>query len=291
VSGLEEGAPVKYNGVRIGKVSAVRVNPADVSEVLVELDIAGGTPIKKDVKAVIKSVGITGLKYVELTLGSNKAATLAPGAELVAGESDLDFLTGKAQVISERVDILLGQLIEITRPENVAKVDRILTDLADTLQDARAAVGELRERGTHVLGSLDELAGNAVLLTSDARSTLGGVMERLDRLVAITGEFLDRRFAEQLTTRITALVDSVHRKVEGGSFDQAVANVKDLTDRAKHLVATLDATVLQSQDDVNRTFSQLLEVVENLNDFSRLLKEDPSVLLRGASLEEKGGRR
>ena len=80
-------------------------------------------------------------------------------------------------------------------------------------------------------------------------------------------------------------------KVEGGVLDHALNNVNDLTDRARHLVTTLDATVVQSQDDVSRTFSYLLETIENLNDFSRLLKEDPRVLIRGASLGEKGDKR
>jgi phospholipid/cholesterol/gamma-HCH transport system substrate-binding protein len=287
VSGLEVGAPVKYNGVRVGKVADIKVSPTDVSEVLVELDLAGGTPIKTDVRAVIKSVGITGLKYIEFTLGSNTAATIQPGAEIPAGESDIDFLTGKAQVISERIDILLGQLILLTRKENVDKIDKVLSDVAALSGEFEETLSHYKRRVDTILDEGDALMAEATLLARDLRETMGGFLAHGDRLVDDVARFLDPELARRVTDRADGLMRAVQAKVEGGAVEDVVRLVQRFTGRASQLVDNVNLTVLQSQDDINRTFSYLLETVENLNDFSQMLKDDPSVLIRGAEREEK----
>ncbi len=283
VSGLEIGAPVKYNGVRVGKVATIRVNPDDVSQILVALDVDRSTPIKADVRATVTSVGITGLKYIDLTLGSNQARTLPPGSEIEAGESDLDFLTNKAQVISERVDLLLGQIIELTRPENIKRVDRILDDVA-------TVTSEVRERADRVLMKAEVLVDDLDVAVREATETAAALRADVARVSDAATGVLDRRLVEDITTRTSALLASVQRKVEGGIVDEVLRFVRDATKKAGTLLDNVNLTVVQSQDDVNRGLSQLLETIENLNDFSRMLREDPSVLLRGAEFEEKRGR-
>lgn len=287
VSGLEEGAPVKYNGVRVGKVANIRVSPGDVSEILVNLDLAAGTPIKNNVRAVIKSVGITGLKYVELTLGSNRAPTLKPGSEITAGESDLDFLTGKAQVISERIDILLGQLNVLTRDENLAQIDRILRDVADMTGEMKGMVREVRDRVASVGDKGEILLDDLHVTLEEANTSLVAVRSQGERLVSFAGRFLDPAFLERVTADAEGLLTAGRRLLTGGSVDRLLSYVEGMTSKAGVLVENVNMTVLQSQDDINRTLSYLLETVENLNDFSRMLKEDPSVLIRGAEFEEK----
>jgi phospholipid/cholesterol/gamma-HCH transport system substrate-binding protein len=287
VSGLEDGAPVKYNGVRLGKVAEIKVNPDDVSEILVVLELVHGTPIKKNVRAVIKSVGITGLKYVELTLGSNRAPTLAPGSEITAGESDLDFLTGKAQVISERIDILLGHLNVLTREENLLEFDRILRDASEMTGEMTGMVREVRERVSR-LGDKSEILLDDLHGTLDeANISLAVHRAQADRLLVIAERFLDPMFLERVTANTESLLKAGRRLLTGGAVERLLSFVEGITSKAIVLVENLNMTVLQSQDDINRTLSYLLETVENLNDFSRMLKEDPSVLIRGAEFEEK----
>jgi phospholipid/cholesterol/gamma-HCH transport system substrate-binding protein len=280
VSGLEIGAPVKYNGVRVGKVASIRVNPDDVAQILVTLDVDSKTPIKEDVRATVTSVGITGLKYIDLTLGSNQAKTLPSGSEITAGESDLDFLTNKAQVISERVDLLLGQIIELTRPDNIRRIERILDDVAAVTADVRA-------RSDRVLAKAEVLIDDLDVAVREATETAASVRADVNRVAANAVGVLDRGLVEDVTGRASALLASVQRKVEGGLVDEVLRFVRDATRKAGTLLDNVNLTVVQSQDDVNRGLSQLLETIENLNDFSRMLREDPSVLIRGAEFEEK----
>mgnify|MGYP003564474005 CR=1 FL=1 len=66
VSGLDIGSAVKMKGVRVGPVETIKVAP-DTESVRVELALDPGTPITVDNKAVGMSIGITGLKVIELT--------------------------------------------------------------------------------------------------------------------------------------------------------------------------------------------------------------------------------
>ena len=76
ISGLELGSTVKMKGVRVGQVEDIDIGD-DVESVVVTLSLNPGTPIPEDTRAVMTSIGITGLKFIELTGGSGKAMALA----------------------------------------------------------------------------------------------------------------------------------------------------------------------------------------------------------------------
>ena len=78
VAGLNLNAPVKYNGVEVGKVRDIQLDPADPQRVQLTFAIERGTPVKVDTVAVLKTQGLTGIAYVELAGGSRTAALLIP---------------------------------------------------------------------------------------------------------------------------------------------------------------------------------------------------------------------
>ena len=55
VSGLSANAPVKYNGVEVGKVRDIRLHSGDPERVDLLFAIERGTPIKQDTVAVLKT--------------------------------------------------------------------------------------------------------------------------------------------------------------------------------------------------------------------------------------------
>ena len=46
VSGLQVGSSVNYRGIKIGRVEAVKINPKDVSKIIITISVDRGTPIK-----------------------------------------------------------------------------------------------------------------------------------------------------------------------------------------------------------------------------------------------------
>lgn len=53
VSGLQVGGNVNYQGIKVGRVEDVRIDPKDVNRVIVTINIEPGTPIKEDTEAVL----------------------------------------------------------------------------------------------------------------------------------------------------------------------------------------------------------------------------------------------
>lgn len=103
VSGMEVGSSVKYLGINVGTISDIEINPEDVTSILLELSLKSGTPIKEDSRAEIVSLGITGMKAIEIRGGSNEAKLLNPGSHIEPGESLTSKISGKADVIAEKV--------------------------------------------------------------------------------------------------------------------------------------------------------------------------------------------
>jgi len=76
VLGLNLEAPVKYRGVSVGKVTNLKIKQDNSQQVEVHISILKTTPIKVSTRAKLTSQGITGLSYINLTMGDNNAPLL-----------------------------------------------------------------------------------------------------------------------------------------------------------------------------------------------------------------------
>jgi phospholipid/cholesterol/gamma-HCH transport system substrate-binding protein len=93
--GLHIGSSVLLAGVAVGRVDAVRVDPADYSAIAT-LRILSDVKLPTDSMASIKTTGLIGDKYVFLSPGADDTF-LAPGTRITMTESsiDLESLIGK----------------------------------------------------------------------------------------------------------------------------------------------------------------------------------------------------
>ena len=76
VSGLNLNAPVKYRGVEVGQVRKIYLNKTNMEHVRIEMAIERGIPINQDTIATLKSQGLTGIAYIELSGGGNGSPML-----------------------------------------------------------------------------------------------------------------------------------------------------------------------------------------------------------------------
>ena len=135
VAGLNVNAPVKYNGVEVGKVSDIHLDPSNPARVRLLFAIERGTPIKADTVAVLKTQGLTGIAYVELGGSSRDAPPLEVSAQepypvirtkpsLSARlENVLTTVLAKLDRTSSNIDTLLSV-------ENLAALKSALADIA-----------------------------------------------------------------------------------------------------------------------------------------------------------------
>jgi len=95
VTGLKNGAYVEMAGVRVGRVSAITLDPKD-HMALVTLDIQNGVRLTDDSIASIKTSGLIGDKFVKVSPGGSDDV-LKPGGTIVETEASVDLgdLIGK----------------------------------------------------------------------------------------------------------------------------------------------------------------------------------------------------
>ena len=102
VAGLVEGADVRVGGVHKGTVRSIELPGRADGKVTVVMDLSRQTRnlVKQDSVASIKSEGLLGDKYVEISFGSEGGATLQ-GGETIPSEPPIDIanLIGKTDQI------------------------------------------------------------------------------------------------------------------------------------------------------------------------------------------------
>ncbi|MDR2892277.1 MAG: outer membrane lipid asymmetry maintenance protein MlaD [Deltaproteobacteria bacterium] len=91
VSGLRLGAEVDVSGVSVGKVSKIELDYQDhIYRANVHLRLQEGLTVYDDASVAIKTSGIIGDKYVELTPGGASDTLLVNGDEIEETNSTID---------------------------------------------------------------------------------------------------------------------------------------------------------------------------------------------------------
>jgi phospholipid/cholesterol/gamma-HCH transport system substrate-binding protein len=178
VAGLNLNAPVKYNGVDVGKVRQIQLDPGNPEQVNLLFAIERGTPIREDTVAVLKTQGLTGIAYVELSGGTRDAPPL-----LARAGSDYPLIRTKPS-LGARVENLLGTVL--------SKLDSLSNNVNAILSDANrtAFAGALADFATvaHTIAARKDAldagithAARTFENTSRATAQLGPVVERVGR--------------------------------------------------------------------------------------------------------------
>ena len=178
VAGLNLNAPVKYNGVDVGKVRAIQLDPTNPQRVNLLFAIKRGTPIKEDTIAVLKTQGLTGIAYVELSGG----AIASPPLGILAG-NQYPVIRTKASLSARLENILTNVLAKldstsnninaILSDENRAAFTRALADMATVSHTIAARKDTIDAAITHGARTLDN--------TAQASAHMEAVLDRIAR--------------------------------------------------------------------------------------------------------------
>jgi phospholipid/cholesterol/gamma-HCH transport system substrate-binding protein len=137
VAGLNEGADVRVGGLRKGSVKNILLPKLPNGKVVVLMDLEKETQsiVKLDSLAEIKSEGMLGDKYVEISFGSMEAAKLR-GGETIGSQPPVDIsdLFAKANKI---LDTTEGAL------ENVQNATSNINEISTKINQGQGTVGAL----------------------------------------------------------------------------------------------------------------------------------------------------
>ena len=242
VAGLNLDAPVKYNGVDVGKVQAIYLDHTNPQRVNLLFAIERGTPIKEDTIAVLKTQGLTGIAYVELNGGTVASPPLLiqPGAyypqirtspSLAARlENVLTSVLAKLDSTSSNINAMLSQenqaalrsaladIATVARTVAARKdsIDTSLSDAATSLKNTAKASAKIDALIGRVGRGADavEKMGNSVAATSaSAGKTVDAVGVDMKRISTETLPELERLLAEltSLSASLKTLTDQTRR--------------------------------------------------------------------------------
>jgi phospholipid/cholesterol/gamma-HCH transport system substrate-binding protein len=109
IDGILVGSDVRVAGVKVGSVTAIRIDPQSY-QAIVDFSVANAIKLPKDSDAVITSDGLLGGKYLSLDPGGD-STDLAPGGEITLTQSSISIeqLLGKFIVPSVSPDAQGGQ--------------------------------------------------------------------------------------------------------------------------------------------------------------------------------------
>ncbi len=209
VSGLTVGGSVQYNGIQIGEVRRLSLDPQNPAKVIALVRVDASVPVKTDTRARLTFTGITGVSLIQLSGGSLQAALLQTTAEapavIVADPSALQQLMLSSEDITTTASEVLLRVNRLLNEENVAK-------LSQTLQHLEAISGAAAEGQDDIRTVLREAASASKQLAE----LLGGaekVMQRLDGSLSRADKALSRDMP-RLVTRLDASLQSLQRLSE-----------------------------------------------------------------------------
>ena len=244
VSGLNAQAAVRYRGVRVGKVRAIRFDTEQNDLILVELKVAANAPIPEKAIARLAYQGVTGQAYVLL----EDAPNLVP----LPQDGDALRLSLQPSLVSEGIDTgmeLLRQVKEVSvrintlldnshRQKIVNTLDNVEQISAQLALSSRA-LPDILQRLQKILnednvGRIEKTLKN----TADASGQVGGVLqdtrqlvqslrqvsERMDQAVSVANS-LDKEAIASLPIRINGLTNKLNDSLEG--LDRLVKKLED----------------------------------------------------------------
>ncbi|MEZ4548943.1 MAG: MlaD family protein [Desulfobacterales bacterium] len=270
VQGLKKDSAVKYRGVSIGRVESIRVaDDGKLIQILFNLD----EPLIDHDKMVaqIKSIGITGIMFVELERMSPRDSVWTPKLTFKAKypviatrPSDMkQLLTDIYGILNtiKQVDIkgIADRIIETLDKAGQTLDDAEVKKVSENLQQTLARIREIldKEKWDTITTHIYQASENLPVLIADA----GGTIQRLDRSL--------NHHNQNLSETIT-------------KFNNAAEAASDLMKNGNALVTDAHSRVARIDRQLLETLNTLEAASTNLNGLIGQIADQPSQILFSA---------
>ena len=216
VTGLSKGSPVQYNGIKVGDVIQLKLDPADPRKVLARIRLAGDTPVKQDTHAKLVLTGLTGITNIQLSGGSPDSPPLIGQRGnlpvIVADPSPLTKLLANGEDLMTSINEVVLRANELLSDQNVEHINHVLAHLdqasgafADQRDEIRQLLQQLTLASRHANATLiqtEQLARNANGLVNDqgkaamdsmkaSMASLQHATSSIDQLLTLNHDALD----------------------------------------------------------------------------------------------------
>lgn len=257
VTGLSLQSSVRYNGVPVGYVQSIKLDPDNPQLVQLTLKIQENSPISTSTVATLNEQGITGVVYVALKATSSNAPLLKalPGQTYPVIPSKPSLFLQLSTVLPEITHNFKGftdGMSDLLSKDNQ-------TAISQSLQNINQFTGSLSKSSEDLTDSVRSLKAT-LDNTSQASEDLPNVMKKLDGIL------------DQVSV-IAVKVDAAGQNIQKTSHDTQI------------VMRNFSSQVMPNLQQMMHNLNQLSK---NLSTLSSNLERDPSMLVRGKQPQAPG---
>jgi phospholipid/cholesterol/gamma-HCH transport system substrate-binding protein len=178
-SGLSAGSPVRVNGVQLGRVVEVALDPDNPTRVRVRMDISSDAPIRSDSVATLEIQSLAGTTAIEISAGTKTAPPIEIQHDQLypviwSRESNLAQIVDAVPNLVFKMTELLDRLQDLVNDKN----RQAFADTLDNLSQLTAVAAAHRE---DVARLLQDSASDARDLNK-VIANLNDVTKKLDQI-------------------------------------------------------------------------------------------------------------
>jgi phospholipid/cholesterol/gamma-HCH transport system substrate-binding protein len=210
VAGLTTGSSVGFNGIKVGEVQSMQLDPADARKVQVLISVHGDTPVRENSHASMQSLGLTGGTGIQITAGSPDSPFLVATAEnpipvIAADRGGGQGLFDAAPAVMNNANALLLRLNDLvaenqesihktlTNMENVTTMlDQRKDDIAQTITDIQGAAQSFKDLSGKLEVSLGANLDSVTKTAKDSLQEFGNFMREGRRTAATLNRVLEK---------------------------------------------------------------------------------------------------
>lgn len=229
VSGLRTGATVLFNGIKVGEVTELKLDPKKPKQVIAGISVDKNVAVRADTEISLEFQGLTGISALSLKGGDPAKPPLAggktakdeqpvmiapPGATQDVTAAARDALRKVQELIEDNQKAIKAALANIEKfTDTLARNSDHVDSTLSSIDKFTSALGRNSERVDKIVSGLQNLAGG-----EDGKS--GDVAEAA-RSIKTLADNLDKR-TEELTQYIGRLAKTGTRTLS--TIDKAAKN-------------------------------------------------------------------
>jgi len=282
VTGLGVGSTVRFNGIVVGKVRRLRLDP-DPGYVIIETRVQPNLPLRQDTRASVGSQGLSGGAFVLLEGGTISSPLLITSdslenqqrtepVRLEGDPSALNDLLERANRIATRVDdvaLSIQKLVEAnqesinTTLSNIETFSTALADNSENINRFLQSAGDVAQTLDRLSGQLDGTIKRAEEIVQAIEPD--AVRSTVDNVRDFTAALADER--EQIRQTVKTASETVAElKTFSEGLNTSLKSVDELLGDARSVVGAVQpeavARTLKSLDEATARANNLLAAVD-----------------------------
>lgn len=263
VRGLSEGGEVHFNGIRVGEVTDLNLDPKKGDQVIARIRLDATTPVRVTSRAQLEPQGITGLNYIQITAGSPNSALLKdqyPDNVVPVLQSQpspiAELLSGSGTVLAQTVDAL-NRINRVLSDDNIRSFSASLKNVEAITAEFEARKGMLEQleqaltRANSAIAEYERLGvSTRELVEGDGRAAIANINKAAE----------DARQAVASINRMTGDLEGPVGDFATTGLPQLQQSIQGLEGATRSLEELIDEVRASPREFIGRAPTKEMEV-------------------------------